>query len=252
VIEIVRTIALTLLLTPAFACLGQVSVYPSSPKELETVRVRLPLGALGLDANGRPDSYEENGTTLTMVNNKITVSLLMKGATGFPVGVELDWPLGQLPPGNYEVEVTKRSAIGVNEGLVGRTSFTVSPRPATGAIFNFTDLYWDVSEPGWGISVTQLTSGQLFLIWFVYDTDGKPVWYYVSDGEWFSKNFAFRGTVYRAVGSDFSGKYDPSRFQPAAVGTAEIAFSPQNFDHAAFIFTMNGKSFAKIVRRQKL
>src|SRR5688572_19877075 len=116
---------------------AQVTVQPQTPRELETVRVKLPLGALGLDVNGRPDTYDEQGTTITMANNKITVSLLMKGNDGFPRNPELDWPIGQLPPGAYEVEVVKRSPIGVNEGLVGGTTFTVLPRPSSGALFNF-------------------------------------------------------------------------------------------------------------------
>ena len=230
---------------------SQVSVYPPAPKELETVRVRLPLGVLGLDVNRNADTYDEQGTTITMVNNKITVSLLMMGNDGFPRNPELDWPLGQLPPGSYEVEVVKRSPIGVNEGLVGRASFTVTPRTSTGALFNYTDLYWDSNESGWAVGVTQLASGALFLIWFVYDTTGQPVWYFVSGGQW-TRGVGFRGTVYRSTGTDFLRPYDASQFHPVAVGVAEIAFSAKDYDYAIFFFTIEGKSIVKFVRRQKL
>ena len=230
---------------------AQVSIQPNSPKELETVRVRLPLGTLGLDVNGRPDTYDERGTTLTMSNNKITVSLLMKGNDGFPRNPELDWPIGQLPPGAYEVEVVKRSTSGVNEGLVGRATFTVQPREASGALFDFTDLYYDPAEPGWGVSVTQIASGGLFLIWFLYDADGKPVWYFVPEGEWVQGSL-FRGPAYRSTGTDFSRPYDPSQFRPVAVGTAEIAFSAKDYEAAAFSSTLDGKAFVKLVKRQRL
>jgi hypothetical protein len=230
-----------------------VSVYPPAPRELETVRVRLPLGVLGSDVNGQPDTYDERSTTLTMANNKITVSLLMKGNDGFPRTPELDWPLGQLPPGSYEVEVVKRSPNHVNEGVVGTASFIVAPRASDRALFNYSDLYYDVAEPGWGLSVNQLPSGGLFLIWFAYESNGQPVWYFVSEGTWtYRAGLSFRGTVYRSTGGDFSGRYDASQFHPSPVGTAEISFFASDYNLGAFILTVNGKTFTKTVRRQQL
>ena len=241
------------LLCAHFAAVGQVLVFPSSPREQETVRVQLPVGALGLAASGAPDTYDPNGTTLVMTANKIVVSLLMVGGSGFPdVGSPpVDLPLGQLPPGSYEVEVTKRSVSGANQGLVGRASFVVAPRPANQGTHDVTDLYWNPAEPGWGVSVTRLASGGLFLIWFVYDIDNGPTWYFVSNGEWRIPQ-SFRGTLYRSTGSPFTGQYDPARFQPVAVGFAEFSFNSRDYDFAGLLYSIDGITYLKSVRRQRL
>ena len=232
---------------------GQVAVYPSFPKEQETVRVQLPTGALGFAANGSADTYDPRGTTLVMTANKIVVSLLMVGGDGLPRAGSpaFEWPLGQLPPGSYEVEVTKRSASGVNQGLVGRTSFVVAPRAANDATYNVTDLYWNPNEPGWGVSVTRLASGGLVLIWFVYENDNRPTWYFLSNGEWRTPQ-SFRGTLYRSTGSNFSGQYDPARFQATPVGSAEFSFNALDYDFGGLLFTIDGVTYLKSLRRQRL
>jgi hypothetical protein len=188
---------------------------------------------------------------MTMSSNKIVVSLLMVGSDGFPRTPPIDWPLGQLPSGSYEVEVVKRSASGANEGLVGRVSFVVQPRSTSGALYNFTDLYYDVREPGWGMSVTQLASGGLFVMWYAYDDNNKAVWYFMSNGQWVSP-LTFRGPLYRSTGSSLFGPYDPARFQAIAVGTLEIGFSTQDFDMGGFVATIDGVTFVRGVRRQRL
>lgn len=230
--------------------LAQVSVFPTAPRELETIRVRVPMNALGI-SGGSGDTYDPAGTTLTMTNNKIVVSLLMVGPDGFPRTPPLDWPLGQLPPGDYVVEVTKRSASHVNEGLVGTASFTVAPRPANGAMFNVTDLYWNSSQPGWGVSITRLVSGNLFIMWFVYGADNKPTWFYVSNGEWVNPR-RYRGTVYRSAGPDFTQPYDPSKYQVTAVGNADIGFNEQDYDVVSLVYTVDGQTFVTSARRQRL
>jgi hypothetical protein len=183
--------------------------------------------------------------------NTITVSLLMVGGDNFSRNPALDWPLGQLPPGTYEVEVVKRSANGVNQGLVGRASFVVTPRLSSGPMFNFTDLYWNPQESGWGVSVTQVASGGLFLLWFVYGADHEPLWYFVSSGAWKTARH-FAGTVYRSRGSPFSGPYDSGQFSASPVGTAEIFFDAQSYESATLVYTIEGISSFKNLVRQRL
>ena len=40
-----------------------------------------------------------------------------------------------------------------------------------------------ISLPGWGVNVTRLVSGGLFLIWFVYDNDNRPTLRVLTLGE---------------------------------------------------------------------
>lgn len=41
---------------------------------------------------------------------------------------------------------------------------------------DYTDLWWNVAEDGWGIALTQ-QYGTIFASWYTYDSTGKPIWY---------------------------------------------------------------------------
>lgn len=43
-------------------------------------------------------------------------------------------------------------------------------------IIDFTDLWWNANESGWGISLTHANSN-VFATWFTYDATGKAIWY---------------------------------------------------------------------------
>jgi hypothetical protein len=36
---------------------------------------------------------------------------------------------------------------------------------------NYTDLWWNPSESGWGVSIVQHASNKMFAVWFTYDID---------------------------------------------------------------------------------
>jgi N-acetylmuramoyl-L-alanine amidase len=43
-------------------------------------------------------------------------------------------------------------------------------------IIDFSDLWWNANESGWGVSLTHANSN-IFATWFAYDTTGKAIWY---------------------------------------------------------------------------
>src|SRR5262249_7388980 len=45
---------------------------------------------------------------------------------------------------------------------------------------DYTDLWWNPSESGWGMAITQ-QANVMFLAWYVYDSSAKPVWYVASN-----------------------------------------------------------------------
>src|SRR5205085_11828251 len=79
--------------------------------------------------------------------------------------------------------------------------------PAT----NFTDLWWNPNESGWGVSFAQHAgSTQVFAVWYTYHprvtgTAGanKPLWIVMPGGQWSSPN-SISGTVYVANGMPFN------------------------------------------------
>ena len=67
-------------------------------------------------------------------------------------------------------------------GVTAAKAITLQPL-ATGTTppaVDYTDLWWNESESGWGVSLTQ-QFGIVFAAWYTYDSTGKPVWYVVSN-----------------------------------------------------------------------
>jgi outer membrane protein assembly factor BamB len=103
------------------------------------------------------------------------------------------------------------------------------------------------SESGWGVNFAQ--QGQImFMTWFTYDTDRKPVWFVVSKGDRIEGNL-YRGKLYRTTGPAFSSvPFSPSQVHLAEVGTATFEFD----DNANGVFhaTIAGTRYTHAITRQ--
>jgi hypothetical protein len=238
---------------------SQVTVFPQSPKAQETVRARVPQSAWTTAQNPQGGVYDTRQTLVTMAGNKISVSVQVGadqfGFPGPPPG--LDLPLGQFPPGSYEVEVTMRSASGASLGPVGTASFTVAARDSNQPAWNVTGLWWNPAESGWGLNVIENGDGNIFATWFVYGEDGKATWYHVPGGRWIDRN-EFQGTIYRTTGPFLRGcpesacpnsPFDPAAVVRTPVGTAVIGFSPVNPDKGGVVFRVDGLMVVKSIER---
>ena len=125
--------------------------------------------------------------------------------------------------------------------------FTVS---ADGApIPNYTDLWWNPSEPGWGVNLSH-QGEKLFATWFTYDTDGAGLWLVMSDSA-AQPGGAIGGTLYRTTGTPLEqiAGHPATAGAPAAVGSASFRFT--DADHATMSYTMNGISQSKSLTRQR-
>ena len=67
---------------------------------------------------------------------------------------------------------------------------------------NYTDIWWNPSESGWGMTLSH-HNDQIFGVWYVYDTDGKPLWVVMSDGVFSNDGRTFTGNVYRTTGPSY-------------------------------------------------
>ena len=54
--------------------------------------------------------------------------------------------------------------------------FVASPAFANTFMSDFSDLWWNANESGWGVTVTQQRE-VAFFTFFIYGADGKPAWY---------------------------------------------------------------------------
>ena len=107
---------------------------------------------------------------------------------------------------------------------------------------NYTDLWWNPAENGWGLTITQHPSNQIWAIWYTYDpreqesgsaTAYKPLWINMPGGTWTSPT-SLTGDVYILHGTPFyqSG----SSRQQTRVGTFTFSFS--NASHGTFTYNI--------------
>jgi hypothetical protein len=114
---------------------------------------------------------------------------------------------------------------------------------------DYSDIWWaGAAESGWGITIAQ-KGLQQFNAFYVYDANGKPVWYAMSGGSWNADFTRFSGAIYQPTGSLFS-VYDARRWQAgAAVGSGTLTFTDAS--NAVFDYTLNGVTAKKNISRFK-
>jgi hypothetical protein len=117
---------------------------------------------------------------------------------------------------------------------------------------NYSDIWWNPAESGWGITLADHESN-LFGVWYTYRADGKPVWYTIPGGTFSSDRRTFTGDVYLAHGSSYTlATFDSSQVGATKVGTATFDFAPANqpAGSATFSYNVNGVSKSSHIERQ--
>ena len=112
---------------------------------------------------------------------------------------------------------------------------------------DYTDLWWNPSESGWGLAVTQ-QFGVMFIAWFVYDSAGKPIWYAASNCAVSATQDGCTGVLYRATGPAFSTSFDSAQLRVFTAGTVTLTFSDTN--NGTLRYTVDGVTSSKAITRQ--
>lgn len=116
------------------------------------------------------------------------------------------------------------------------------------ANIDYSDLWWNANESGWGLNIVQHASRNIFAVWFTYGPGGKPAWYVIPGGTWTSAT-TFTAPMYSTSGPAASeATFDQSRVKTTLVGTATLTFSDAS--NATFAYTVNGVSGTKSITRQ--
>jgi hypothetical protein len=235
-------ISLLLALSVVFAAKAQLVIVPASPKFNEPVHVKTPAGAVG--------NYVPNTMTVTMSGNTITVTLGTISFETSPSLSTLDVVIGRFPTGSYDVKVV---TVGDFPASFGPGHFVVADRDTSLAapIYDYTDMWWNPAESGWGLSLSQHPSTNLFAAWFVYGSDGRPTWYVLPNGTWSFSSFTlntYSGQVYKTSGPYYGGPFLPANVVVTPVGTAQLKFS--DYSHGTFTYTIDGVSGSKAIERQ--
>ncbi len=130
--------------------------------------------------------------------------------------------------------------------LLAAGSFQAVAAPA-----DYSDLWWNPQESGWGMNVVQ-QGETAFVTLFVYGPDERPTWYFASNAAVFAEdasgNPAFRGTLYKTMGPWQGGPFDPSRVSVQAIG--DIVIEPREGGKLYVNYFAEGARVVKLVQRQ--
>ena len=81
------------------------------------------------------------------------------------------------------------------------------PAAATTYSVDFTDMWYNANESGWGVNVIQ-QSDIIFATLFVYGADNTPRWYVTGSGLQGSGGSTFSGSLYSTTGPYFGGAFN--------------------------------------------
>jgi len=116
---------------------------------------------------------------------------------------------------------------------------------STPAPNNYTALWWNPNENGWGINVEQ--QGDIaFATLFTYDTNGDPLWLVMSSGARQGSGDTFSGTLFRTTGTPFNLPFTGANV--TQVGSMTLSFS--NASNGTLSYTVNGTPVTKTITKQ--
>lgn len=143
----------------------------------------------------------------------------------------------QLDPGTYYFQVGHFDAAGTG-------SYNVRLR-ADHLDDNYTDLWWNPNESGWGINFNH-QDNTLFATLFTYDANGAPMWLVMSSGARLGAG-SYQGTLYRMTGPAFNATPFAGA-APSPVGTLRVDFT--DHAHGTLTYTVDGTQVTKAITRQ--
>ena len=200
---------------------------------------------------------------VAMVDGRIRITLGPIGRTpgqlcpSAPPGIYMYADIGRLPAGNYTIDVVREASDGTTTVIQSNIALSVSDgrsgKVSPYVTLNYSGSWWDPSDPGWGLFIWQDARDRLLAAWFDYGADGKPVWYTIQAGSWVGFS-VYQGLL--ITSSRPGGATQNSAVTYETVGSAQLQFgSPSNGDshgdEGQFIYTLNGVTKTKTIRRFK-
>ena len=111
---------------------------------------------------------------------------------------------------------------------------------------DYTDLWWNPDEPGWGLAVLQHANNHVVAVWLTYDRDNRAAWL-ILPGRWRATN-VLEGTIFRTAGSPFDQPFDAALSDATPVGHGRIEFKADGTGTATFV--VDGQTVVKPIKRQ--
>ena len=116
---------------------------------------------------------------------------------------------------------------------------------------NYSDIWWNPSESGWGLTLADHET-QIFAVWFTYRQDGGPTWFVIPGGSFSQGRRLFNADIYQTRGPAYNTSFNPTLVTPTRVGTASFDFAPPALASgtALFSYSIGGVSQTKQIQRQ--
>jgi hypothetical protein len=144
---------------------------------------------------------------------------------------------------------TVRLRFSATNDAANGTSFRVDDVSLNAAATNYTALWWNPNESGWGINL--LHQGDIvFATLFTYDASGHVMWLVMSNGAKQAGSETFTGDLYRTTGPAFNATpFTPITFPTnyTRVGTMTLAFSGPGA--ATLTYNVGGDNVTKAVQK---
>jgi hypothetical protein len=116
------------------------------------------------------------------------------------------------------------------------------------AATNYTGLWWNRLESGWGVNFSH-QGNLLFATLFTYDQEGTPMWLVMSSGQLQTDGRTFSGDLYATRGPAFNAiPFSPSDVHVERVGSMSVAFA--NATSAVLAYNVSGVGVTKAIEPQ--
>lgn len=195
----------------------------------------------------RTVALEAPGAALAVnaLTRRVMVSFDTLGQAGIfsMSGERLDTvSLGRAPaPGQHHIAVDGGSGFAhVTNGHMGTVARLPAPADAAPVVVDFTDLWFDPRQPGWGVFLDQ-QGAAAFATLFTHDPTGHPTWLFMSNGLR-QPDGAFAGDLHRT-----RGPLAEALKNVVAVGT--MRFEPVTRDRATLTYYVDGGLHTRNVQR---
>ena len=112
---------------------------------------------------------------------------------------------------------------------------------------DYTDLWWNANESGWGVALSQ-QYGIIFAAWYTYDATGKAIWYVASSCP--VSGSGCTGDVYQVTGgSPLTSIWNSSNKAVTKAGSVTFVFTDAN--NGSMSYSINGIAGNRVITRQE-
>ena len=210
----------------------------------------LAFGNQRIDYAGDVDVYRFTLTAKTTVHAWTTGSIDTVGSILDSRGVSLEANDDEsgastnfgitrsLDPGTYYVQVTHFEPDGIGAYTLNLGATLVAPP-------NYTDLWWNAAESGWGLNLNHQGS-VIFGTLFTYDARGEPLWLVLARGDQ-QADGSFQGALFRTTGPAFNA-VPFTATTPVQVGTMRVAFT--SLGAGTLTYSVDGVNVTKAITRE--